>query len=69
MKSLNSLMQEIIQLTSAIETNYPELYKYLSETPLNFSDPDINTVSKESLEDYLESLKIRLQHHIATRKQ
>lgn len=27
-------MQEIIQITTQIETDYPELYRYLEETPL-----------------------------------
>lgn len=34
MKKLNELMQEIILLTAKIETDYPELYRYLDETPL-----------------------------------
>ncbi|WP_298225020.1 hypothetical protein [Flavobacterium sp.] len=37
MKSLNGLMQDIIRLTTKIETDYPELYKYLNETPLGLT--------------------------------
>jgi hypothetical protein len=34
MKDLYNILQEITQLTSNIETNYPELYRFLDENPL-----------------------------------
>lgn len=40
MKSLNQLMQEIIQLSGNIETNYPELHKYFGETPVKIGNSD-----------------------------
>ncbi len=68
MKTLNQLMQDIIQLTTEIETNYPELYKYLSETPLSLSETASKTVHTTELKLYLETLKSQLQHHIETHK-
>jgi hypothetical protein len=66
MKTLNQLMQDIIQLTTEIETKYPELYKYLNETPLTLCENASERVHTTELELYLETLKSLLQHHIET---
>lgn len=66
MKTLNQLMQDIIRLTTQIETNYPELYKYLSETPLTLNDVPEKSVDTTELEQYLATLKSQLLHHIDT---
>ena len=68
MKLLNQLMQEIIHLTNEIETKYPELYKYLGETPLDLGESKEKTISINDLKQYLETLKSQLQHHIETHK-
>lgn len=68
MENLQKLLSEITQLTKKIETDYPELYKYLDEDPMTVpaqSNPDIN---KKVLQKYLESLRQLLKHHIETRK-
>lgn len=61
-------MQEIIELTSKIETDYPELYNYLGETPLSISETTEKSVSTDDLKKYLDTLKSQLQHHIETHK-
>lgn len=66
MKTLSSLMQEIIQLTTEIETKYPELYRYLGETPVDICDTPAKTICTEDLKEYLETLKAQLKHHIET---
>ena len=66
MKTLNQLMQDIIQLTTVIETQYPELYKYLSETPISLGVAQEKKISTADLNQYLETLKSQLQHHIDT---
>lgn len=68
MKSINQLMQEIIQITAEIETKYPELYVYLNETPLDICETKEKTISTSDLKDYLATLKSQLQHHIETHK-
>lgn len=68
MVTLKQLMQEIIQITTVIETDYPELYKYLGETPLAISHTKEKTVMIDDLKEYLETLKAQLQHHIETHK-
>lgn len=68
MKTLHQLMQEIIQLTTNIETNYPELYKYLNETPMEIGSTSAKTIHTSDLEEYLVTLKSQLKHHIETHK-
>lgn len=66
MKALSNIMQEIIQLTTEIETKYPELYKFLGETPITICDTKEKTICTDDLKEYLETLKAQLQHHIET---
>ncbi|HMT72291.1 MAG TPA: hypothetical protein PKD16_19150 [Saprospiraceae bacterium] len=66
MKKLNELMQEIILLTTKIETEYPELYRYLDETPLVICDTEEKEICLADMEKHLESLKELLEHHITT---
>ena len=68
MKKLNELMQEIIQLTTLIETDYPELYKYLDETPISVCNTEEKTICVKDLVQYLETLKQQLNKHINTHK-
>lgn len=66
MVTLKQLMQDIIQITTVIETDYPELYKYLGETPVSIGETKEKTVMIDDLKEYLESLKAQLEHHIET---
>lgn len=59
MEISQKILTEISQITRDIEENYPELQKYLGETPMTLRDatnesPDMDN---EALKDYLESLK------------
>ncbi|WP_396602028.1 hypothetical protein [Algibacter sp. R77976] len=68
MSQLHNIENQIVKLTSLIETKYPELYQFLEETPVTMpavNHPDINT---KIMKDYLESLKQLLKHHIETHK-
>lgn len=66
MKDLRKILGEITQITSNIETNYPELYRSLDENPLTIPAKDHPHVDKEALQDYLQSLKQLLKHHLDT---
>ncbi len=66
MKNLHSLLTEITQLTTTIETNYPELYRSLDENPMTIPAVKHPHIDKDILEDYLESLKQLLEHHLET---
>ncbi|SFZ92303.1 hypothetical protein SAMN05428642_102645 [Flaviramulus basaltis] len=68
MNKLQIIENKITKLTTLIETQYPELYTFLEETPLtmpSINHPDINT---QVMEDYLESLRHLLEHHIEIHK-
>lgn len=66
MKNLSKLLTEITQLTTNIETNYPELYRYLDENPLTIPSTNHPHIDKQIMENYLESLKQLLKHHLET---
>jgi hypothetical protein len=68
MNNLQNTFTEISQLTNNIETNYPELYNFLDENPMTIPSESNPTIDKKILQDYLNSLKELLKHHIETRK-
>jgi len=57
-------MQELVQLTTQIEMNYPELYTTLNETPLFLGESSSQGVTTKELESYLNTLKEKLKHYI-----
>jgi hypothetical protein len=64
MKNLQNTITEITKITSNIETNYPELYATLDETPLTIPSEPYPKMNIEIMEDYLDSLKQILNHYI-----
>ena len=68
MKDLRKIVGEIERLTTNIETNYPELYRSLDENPLTIPTKQNPHIDKEVMQDYLESLKQLLKHHLETHK-
>ena len=68
MKALNKLMQEVVKLTTLLETEYPELYKFLDETPLSIGKHPEKEVTITDLKNYLQTLKSQLEEHIKTHR-
>jgi hypothetical protein len=66
MKNLKSILTEITQLTTNIETNYPELYPFLEENPMTIPSTNQPDINRETMQNYLESLKQLLKHHQKT---
>lgn len=66
MDILQTVLAEISQLTKTIETNYPELYQFLDENPMTIPSESNPSIDKKILQDYLESLKQLLKHHVET---
>tara|TARA_R110002167_G_scaffold85250_3_gene231343 strand:+ start:1089 stop:1304 length:216 start_codon:yes stop_codon:yes gene_type:complete len=68
MNNLRKVLGEISELTTDIETNYPELYRSLDENPLTIPAKNHPQVNKDDLKEYLESLKELIKHHLETHK-
>jgi len=68
MKKLHKILNEITQVTTNIETNYPELYRLLDENPMTLPVLQHPHMDKIVMQQYLESLKDLLEHHIETHK-
>lgn len=68
MNNLKSVVTEITQLTTNMETNYPELYRTLDENPLTIPATNHPHIDKQVMNDYLDSLKELLKHHLETHK-
>jgi len=66
MRNLQKVLTEITKLTFEIETNYPELYQFLGENPLTIPSENHPDINKKVMQDYLESLKQLLAHHLDT---
>ncbi len=66
MKSLQEIENEITALTYKIETEYPELYQFLDENPITIPIKNQPNINKKLMQDYLESLKQLLKHHLET---
>ena len=68
MKNTQKIVAEISELTKTIETNYPEIYNFLDENPMTIPSENHPNIDENVLQEYLESLKQFLKHHIDTHK-
>lgn len=67
MKELHSVLKEIVKITTIMETEYPELYRFLEENPMTIPTSGHPNIDEAALREYLKSLKGMLQHHRKTR--
>ena len=63
MKNLQNILEDIAEITTDIETNYPELYRTLDENPMTIATSNHPHVDKIAMQEYLGSLKQLLKHH------
>jgi len=68
MENLKYLYEKITDVTAQIESNYPELYRFLDENPITIPSKEDSVLDKKILEGYLNDLNQLLQHHIETHK-
>jgi hypothetical protein len=68
MKNLTSLLTEITELTNTIESDYPELYQFLDENPMTLPAEAHPEMDQAVMQEYLESLKKMLAHHLETHR-
>lgn len=66
MKTLNELLIDVTNITMNMETNYPELYQFLGESPETIPSTDHPDITIAIMQDYLESLEQLLKHHLET---
>jgi hypothetical protein len=68
MKELHKILNEITQLTTNMETNYPELYRSLDENPMTLPISKHPHIDKVVMQEYLDSLKELLESYVAEEK-
>lgn len=68
MNALQKILGDITEITTNIETNYPELYVFLEEEPITIPSLTHPHIDKKTLQDYLEGLKLVLKNYIKTHK-
>lgn len=66
MKKLQVLLTEISVFTRYIETDYPEIYRFLDENPLTLPVMAHPKIDKAVLEEYLQSLRQLLERYKET---
>lgn len=64
MKTMQELLSEIMLITNEIETEHPELYRFLEENPMTIPSENHKTIDKPTLEEYLDSLRQVLEHYL-----
>lgn len=64
MKEERQILSEITILINKIETEYPELYRFLDENLITIPSSEHPDLNKKTLEGYLEDLKNLLKHHM-----
>jgi hypothetical protein len=68
MKNSQEVIREISELTTMIKKKYPELYRFIDESPITIPSSNNPQVDKAIMEDYLESIKKVLKNYIETNK-
>lgn len=68
MNNLQAILTDISVLTKTIETDYPELYRFLDENPMTIPSMHHPHINSDIMHEYLESLKMLLKHHLKTHK-
>jgi len=64
MKTMQELLGEIILLTNHIETDFPELYRFLDENPMTIPISEQASIDKETMAEYLNSLRQLLEYQL-----
>lgn len=63
MDTVQELLTKISNITRDIETNYPDVYKYLNENPMTIPNMEHPSVSETELKEYLASLETLLEKY------
>jgi hypothetical protein len=66
MKTKSELEQDIIRMTMHIQSEFPELLKYIPEMPDNVTETDSIGINTKSLMEYYNSLEELLREYLKT---
>jgi len=67
MDGLKKIQQEITQLIFTIESEYPELYRFLDEEPITIPYMSSPEIDSKIMQDYLDGLQQIFEHYKETR--
>ncbi|GMN11720.1 hypothetical protein MTsPCn9_29030 [Croceitalea sp. MTPC9] len=68
MNDAKDTLSQIIKLTSIMESDYPELYRFLDKNPITVPTMAHPNLDEKILQEYLNGLKELLKHHSAKHK-
>ena len=66
MSKMQLLIQKISEITRTIESDYPEIYRYLDENPITLPKRKDPKVDEEVLKEYLRSLELLVENYKRT---
>lgn len=66
MKTETDLEKEIIVITMKIQSEYPELSKYIKEMPINILESNTDAINNKHMEEYYNSLVELLAEYAKT---
>jgi len=66
MKTISDWEEDILRITMKIQNEFPELSKYLSEMPQNFSGNDKDVINVKNMEAYYNTLADVLDEYSKT---
>ena len=61
---MQALIQKINEILIIIESEYPEIYRFLDENPITIARSDHPELNESVMEDYLRSLQLLLKNHV-----
>ncbi len=66
MQAIEEINQKILLKTLDIQTNYPELSKYLEEMPITIPDLENPQITLQNLKEYYNSLNVLVNDYAST---
>ena len=66
MQAIEEINQKILLKTLDIQTNYPELSKYLEEMPVTIPDLENPQITLQNLKEYYNSLNVLVSDYAST---
>lgn len=68
MKSKVKINEDILNIESVINKQFPELSKYIGEMPVKISYKVVDEISSKNLKDYYNSLNELIKHYALSHK-